>query len=46
MQIINALQAKAGTKTENNKIGTISQPLQFLPKKKKQMNGLPGILIG
>ena len=35
MQIINALQAKAGTKTENNKIGTISQPLQFLPKKEK-----------
>ena len=35
MQIINALQAKAGAKTENNKIGTISQPLQFLPKKEK-----------
>ena len=35
MQIINALQAKAGAKTENNKIGTITQPLQFLSKKEK-----------
>ena len=35
MQIINALQAKAGAKTENNKIGSITQPLQFLSKKEK-----------
>ena len=35
MQIINALQAKKGAKTENNRIGSITQPLQFLSKKDK-----------
>jgi len=35
MQIINALQAKNGAKTDNNKLGSITQPLQFIPKKEK-----------
>jgi hypothetical protein len=35
MQIINALQAKKGAKTEQNRMGSITQPLQFLPKKDK-----------
>ena len=35
MQIINALQAKAGAKTEVNKMGTLTQPLQFLSHKEK-----------
>jgi hypothetical protein len=35
MQIINALQAKAGARTQSNRMGTITQPLQFLPKKEK-----------
>ena len=35
MQIINAIQAKNGVKTENNKIGSITQPLQFLSNKEK-----------
>jgi len=35
MEIINAIQAKNGKKTEYNKIGSITQPLQFLPKKDK-----------
>jgi hypothetical protein len=35
MQIINAMQAKAGAKTKNNKIASITQPLQFIPKKEK-----------
>jgi hypothetical protein len=35
MQIINALQAKKGAKTEQNRLGSITQPLQFLPKKDK-----------
>ncbi len=35
MQIINAIQAKNGAKTENNKIGSITQPLQFLSNKEK-----------
>jgi len=35
MQIINALQAKAGAKTEVNKMGTLTQPLQFLSYKEK-----------
>ena len=35
MQILNALQAKKGAKTEQNRLGSITQPLQFLPKKDK-----------
>ena len=35
MEIINAIQAKNGKKTEYNKMGSITQPLQFLPKKDK-----------
>jgi hypothetical protein len=35
MQIINALQAKSGAKTQSNRMGTITQPLQFLPRKEK-----------
>ena len=35
MQIINALQAKKGAKTEQNSLGSITQPLQFIPKKDK-----------
>jgi hypothetical protein len=35
MQIINAIQAKNGAKTTQNKLGSITQPLQFLPKSEK-----------
>jgi len=35
MQVFNALQLKNGAKVEQNRLGTITQPLQFLPKKKK-----------
>jgi len=35
MQVYNALQAKKGAKTEQNRLGSITQPLQFLPKKDK-----------
>ena len=35
MQIINAIQAKNGAKTDHNKLGSITQPLQFIPKKEK-----------
>jgi hypothetical protein len=35
MQIINAIQAKKGAKSTQNRIGSITQPLQFLPKKEK-----------
>ena len=35
MKIINALQAKGGATTENNRMGSITQPLQFIPKKEK-----------
>jgi hypothetical protein len=35
MQIINAIQAKNGAKTEHNRIGSITQPLQFLTKAEK-----------
>lgn len=35
MQVFNALQAKAGAKTELNKMGSLTQPVQFLPEKQK-----------
>ena len=35
MQIYNALQIKAGAKTEYNKMGTLIQPFQFVPEKEK-----------
>ena len=35
MQIYNALQLKKGAKVEYNKMGTLTQPIQFLPKDKK-----------
>jgi hypothetical protein len=37
MQIINAIQAKNGVKTEQNKLGTVTQPLQFLFLKRKRL---------
>jgi hypothetical protein len=35
MQVYNALQIKKGAKTEQNRMGSITQPLQFLSKKDK-----------
>jgi len=35
MQVFNALQLKKGAKIERNRMGSITQPLQFLPQKKK-----------
>lgn len=35
MQIFNALQLKNGAKAEYNRLGTITQPIQFLPTKEK-----------
>ena len=35
MQVFNALQLKNGAKAEQNRIGSVTQPLQFLSKKKK-----------
>lgn len=35
MQVLNALQMKSGKKAEYNRMGSITQPLQFLPKKDK-----------
>lgn len=35
MEVFNALQAKAGKKTELNKMGALTQPVQFLPEKEK-----------
>jgi len=35
MQVYNALQLKKGAKVEQNRVGSIMQPLQFLPRKKK-----------
>ena len=38
MQIVNALQAKAGKKTEYNRLGSITQPIQFLPREDKDVD--------
>lgn len=35
MQVYNALDIKSGKKTEYNKMGTLTQPIQFLPYKEK-----------
>jgi hypothetical protein len=35
MQVYNAMQLKKGAKAEHNRMGTLTQPMQFLPKKKK-----------
>lgn len=35
MQVYNALQLKKGAKVEHNRMGSITQPLQFIPKKDK-----------
>lgn len=35
MQVLNAMQLKAGAKVEANRMGTITQPVQFLPKSEK-----------
>ena len=35
MKILNALQLKKGAKAETNRLWSISQPLQFIPRKDK-----------
>ena len=35
MQIYSAMDLKAGKKAEHNKMGTLTQPIQFLPEKEK-----------
>lgn len=35
MQVFNALQLKNGAKVDNNRMGTFTQPIQFLPAKDK-----------
>ena len=35
MQVYNAMQLKAGAKVKHNRMGSITQPLQFLPKSEK-----------
>lgn len=35
MKVLNAMQLKAGAKAEYNRMGSITQPVQFLPRKEK-----------
>ena len=35
MKVLNAMQLKAGAKTETNRMGSITQPVQFLPREEK-----------
>ncbi len=37
MQVYNALQLKKGAKVEQQRLGSITQPLQFIPRKEKDM---------
>jgi hypothetical protein len=43
MQVYNAMQLKNGAKVKQNRMGSITQPLQFIPKKEKMKSGLLGI---
>ena len=38
MEIYNGLQVKNGAKTEYNKMGSLNQPLQFLPRSQKDVD--------
>jgi hypothetical protein len=35
MEVLNAMQMKAGAKSDKNRLGTLIQPVQFLPRDKK-----------
>ena len=35
MQVFNAMQLKKGAKASHNRMGSITQPLQFVPKTEK-----------
>lgn len=35
MRVLNAMDLKSGQKAEHNKLGTLTQPIQFLPRNKK-----------
>jgi hypothetical protein len=35
MRVLNAMQLKAGAKSEYNRMGSITQPIQFIPRKEK-----------
>lgn len=35
MRVLNAMQLKAGAKSEYNRMGSITQPIQFIPRKDK-----------
>ena len=35
MQVLNAMQLKSGAKAEYNRMGSITQPIQFIPKAEK-----------
>jgi hypothetical protein len=35
MQVYNAMQIKKGAKVDHNRLGSVTQPLQFIPKKDK-----------
>jgi hypothetical protein len=35
MQVLNAMQLKSGAKVKQNRMGSITQPLQFIPKSEK-----------
>ena len=35
MKVLNAMQMKAGAKSEYNRMGSLTQPIQFIPRKEK-----------
>lgn len=38
MKVLNAMQLKAGAKSEYNRMGSITQPIQFIPREEKDEN--------
>jgi len=38
MKVLNAMQLKAGAKSEYNRMGSITQPIQFIPREEKDDN--------
>ena len=46
MKVLNAMQLKKGAKAEYNRMGSITQPIQFIPRKDKDRTGLLGTQTG
>jgi hypothetical protein len=46
MKVLNAMQMKAGAKSEYNRMGSLTQPIQFIPRKEKDEDWTAWTSIG